>query len=159
MALATLETLYSTANGLRIRSLPSTLPESAVVGKLSRGDVVKVVFGGVKDVQVGGKVWEVPTPWIIEEGDANIGLGDTKGVTWVYVSQPKKGWAALKVNNKTYLQDTPPKAGTPAEALPDIDPTPFIPPTKIKQGGTFPILALVALGAIAAWWWDKSRGK
>ena len=108
MALATLETLYSTANGLRIRSIPSTNPESKVVGKLTRGDVVKAVFGGTKNIEVKGELWEIPSPWAIEAGDTNIGLGDTKGITWVYVSQPKKGWVAMEVGKKVYLQDTPP---------------------------------------------------
>tara|TARA_Y100000034_G_scaffold128488_1_gene183111 strand:+ start:92 stop:574 length:483 start_codon:yes stop_codon:yes gene_type:complete len=159
MALATLETVYSTANGLRIRAAPTTGPLGKVVGKLNRGDAVKIVWGGAKDVDPGGdQLWEIASPWVQEKGDEEVPWSKNTGTTWVYVSQPKKGWTAMKHGGKTYLQKTPPKAGTPAEKAPIITPQDIVPPTKAGGGGMMVVL-LVAAGGLAAWWWTEKRGK
>jgi len=150
MELATLETLYSTANGLRIRTLPTTEEAGEVVGKLQRGDVVKVVFGGIKKMLIDGNMMDIPTPWQPTGSD----------VQWIYVSQPVKGWSAMAVGNKVYLQMEPPKAGTPAEPTPVIPAEPLnLSPPKTSGSGTGMMVAVVLLGGLGAWLWSRQGKK
>jgi hypothetical protein len=143
--LATLETLYSTANGLRIRTAPTTKPGGKVIGKLHRGDVVKAVFNGIRKGMDEQGEMDIPTPW--QKSNSNV--------QWVYISAPKKGWVALRVGSKIYLQDTPPKAGTPAMTLPDIKPEPIQPPS----GAGVPVIVAIIAGGLGAWWWFNRRKK